>query len=67
MKVLVTGGTGFLGRHLVPHLERQGMEVTIINTKNCDLRDKFNLLRFKDEKFERRKNKSRAINCVAII
>ena len=53
MKVLVTGGTGFLGRHLVPHLERQGMEVTIINTKNCDLRDKSNLLRFKDEKFER--------------
>ena len=53
MKVLVTGGTGFLGRHLVPHLERQGMQVTIINTRTCDLRDKSNLLRFKDERFER--------------
>ena len=29
------------------------MQVTIINTKTCDLRDKSNLLRFKDERFER--------------
>jgi GDP-L-fucose synthase len=53
MKVLVTGGTGFLGRHLVPDLERSGAKVTIINSRNCDLREKHNLLQFKDEKFDR--------------
>jgi nucleoside-diphosphate-sugar epimerase len=51
MKVLVTGGAGFLGRHLVPHLE--GIAVTIINTRTCDLRDKTSLLTFRQEKFER--------------
>jgi GDP-L-fucose synthase len=53
MKALVTGGTGFLGRHLVPDLQRQGIEVTIINTKNCNLTQKENLLQFKDEGFDR--------------
>jgi len=53
MKVLVTGGTGFLGRHLVPDLERQGAEVTIINSKNCNLVEKENLLQFQDTKFDR--------------
>jgi GDP-L-fucose synthase len=53
MKVLVTGGTGFLGRHLVPDLERQGARVTVINSKNCNLVEKQNLLQFKDTKFER--------------
>jgi GDP-L-fucose synthase len=53
MKVLVTGGTGFLGRHLVPDLQRQGAEVTIINSKNCNLVEKQNLLQFKGTKFDR--------------
>lgn len=53
MKVLVTGGTGFLGRHLVPDLQRQGGEVTIINSKNCNLVEKQNLLQFKGTKFDR--------------
>lgn len=53
MKVLVTGGTGFLGRHLVPFLEKKGAEVTIINTTNCDLTEKQNLLQFRNEKFDR--------------
>lgn len=53
MKYLVTGGTGFLGRHLVPFLEKQGAEIVIINTKNCNLVEKNNLLQFKDEKFDR--------------
>jgi len=53
MKVLVTGGTGFLGRHLVPNLERQGAEVTIINSRNCNLVEKENLLQFTKTKFDR--------------
>ena len=53
MKVLVTGGTGFLGRHLVPDLQRQGAEVTIINSHNCNLVEKQNLLQFKGAQFDR--------------
>lgn len=53
MNVLVTGGTGFLGRHLVPHLRRQGAEVTIINTRNCDLTHRDNLLQFRGCRFDR--------------
>ena len=53
MKILVTGGTGFLGRHLVPDLQRQGAEVTIINSRNCNLVEKQNLLAFKETKFDR--------------
>ena len=52
MKALVTGGTGFLGRHLVPYLISKGAEVTIINTKNCNLVDKENLLQFREQKFD---------------
>jgi GDP-L-fucose synthase len=53
MKALVTGGTGFLGRHLVPFLNCTGVETTIINTKNCDLTEKSNLQKLKYEKFDR--------------
>ncbi len=52
MNILVTGGTGFLGRHLVPHLEEKGHKVTVINSINCDLREKGNLLQFKGKKFD---------------
>ena len=53
MNIFVTGGTGFLGRHLVPHLEGKGHKVTVVNSKNCDLREKENLLQFKGKKFDR--------------
>lgn len=39
MKILVTGGTGFLGRHLVKKLSSENSEVFISNTKNGNLYD----------------------------
>lgn len=37
MKILITGGTGFLGTTLCSQLEIEGHELTRINSKNCDL------------------------------
>ena len=53
MRVLVTGATGFLGRHLIPSLERQGMEVVGLNSQTCNLLDRSNLLAWKDQRFDR--------------
>jgi GDP-L-fucose synthase len=53
VKVLVTGGTGFLGRHLVPYLRAGGIEVTVLNSRNCDLTDRANLQRLATGRFDR--------------
>lgn len=46
MRVLVTGATGFLGRHLVASLRRDGHEVHALGSKDADLTDARSLDRF---------------------
>ena len=36
MKVLITGSTGFIGRHLVKRLKKEDVEITEINSTNFD-------------------------------
>lgn len=36
-RVLVTGGSGFVGRNLVPRLERTGCELIVPTRRECDL------------------------------
>ena len=38
-RVLVTGGTGFLGRHVCARLERAGVETIGIGRQECRLSD----------------------------
>ena len=37
--VLVTGGGGFIGKHLRPLLERQGLNVVSLDCRQCDITD----------------------------
>jgi GDP-L-fucose synthase len=37
VRVLVTGGNGFLGRHLVARLRRDGFDPRIVRKQDCDL------------------------------
>jgi GDP-L-fucose synthase len=50
--VLVTGATGFLGRHLVPSLEKLGYQVLISNSKQTNLLEYENLTVFDEFKFD---------------
>jgi GDP-L-fucose synthase len=43
-RVVVTGGTGFLGRHLVEHLRGEGAEVIAPSSRECDLREPGNAI-----------------------
>jgi GDP-L-fucose synthase len=53
MKVFVTGGSGFLGRHLIPKLKALGYEVVAPNSKQCDLTRQDALAAFNTHKYEK--------------
>ena len=36
-KILVTGGSGFIGSHVGDHLSNKGFEVTIYDKKKVDI------------------------------
>ena len=52
MKVFVTGGGGFLGRHLIPKLEETGCEVIAPRSNVCDLTNPTSLAPFNSVKFD---------------
>jgi GDP-L-fucose synthase len=53
MKVFVTGGSGFLGRHLIPKLKALGYEVVAPNSKQCDLTWQDALSAFSTAKYDK--------------
>jgi len=52
MKALVTGATGFLGRHLINKLNKLKWDIHISNTINANLNDISNLSVFDDIEFD---------------
>jgi len=52
MRVFVTGGGGFLGRHLCAALRSGGHEVTAPTSRECDLLRDGALAPWSDEKFD---------------
>ncbi|MEA5511183.1 NAD-dependent epimerase/dehydratase family protein [Crocosphaera sp. UHCC 0190] len=52
MKILVTGGTGFLGTNLCSQLEAQGHDLIKLNSKNCDLTQPDSLLNFNNVSYD---------------
>ncbi len=52
MKILITGATGFLGRHLSKRLAQRGDELVELNSKNCDLTRPDSLLQFDQDRFD---------------
>jgi len=52
MKILVTGATGFLGRHLCDRLTHDGHDLVRLNSTNCDLTKAASLLAFNDRQYD---------------
>lgn len=53
MKILVTGGTGFLGTALCNRLVSEGHDVVSLGSRDCDLRDPSSLDPYSERRFER--------------
>ena len=51
MSVILTGGTGFLGRALTRHLRELGVETLALGSRDADLRDPRSLEQFNNQKF----------------
>ena len=52
MKFLITGASGFLGKHLSTRLEKDGHEVTKLSSSTADLTRPDSLYQFNDTKFD---------------
>ncbi len=52
MKVLITGATGFLGKHLCAQLKQKGLDVTCLGSKDADLTHPDALNAFNDVQFD---------------
>lgn len=52
MKILVTGATGFLGKHLCNALKAQNHSITEISTRNCDLQKPDSLQAYNSFRFD---------------
>lgn len=53
MKILVTGATGFLGRHLCKKLKENKHDIFALSSKNADLTNQNVLAQFNDISFDR--------------
>jgi GDP-L-fucose synthase len=52
MKILITGGTGFLGTALYSELESRGHQLVRLNSKNCDLTKQDSLDQFNNISYD---------------
>lgn len=52
MKILVTGASGFLGTALCRKLEKAGHATTRLDSRNCDLTERGNLLKFNSQRYD---------------
>lgn len=52
MKIIITGSSGFLGTALCDFLEKNGHELTKLNSKDCDLRVAGSLDKFSTQRYD---------------
>jgi len=52
MKILMTGSSGFLGTALIKKLQTEGHELTLLNSKNADLKIQDSLSKFNNIKYD---------------
>ena len=52
MKILITGGSGFLGRNLTKYLQQQGHQIMSLSSKEFDLTDPLSLQKIQNPGFD---------------